>query len=661
LWKEENNILERLRAGGRIEHYETKRLTKAGKQVDVALTIGPIKDSTGRVVGFTKIAHDITQQKDAELVVKESEARFRLVADTAPVLIWMSGTDKLCTYFNKSWLDFTGRSLEKELGNGWAEGVHPEDLQRCLDTYTQSFDRREKFRMEYRLRRYDGVFRWILDIGVPRFNQDGSFAGYIGILVDVTERKQAEETRVRIAAIVESSDDAIIGTDVSGTVTDWNKGAERLFGYRASESIGKSISFLVPTGQIDQAQHIFKKVISGGVVERHETVRRRKDGTHVEISLTASPIIDAEGQVVGVSGIARDVTERKRAEDALRESEEKFRNVFRDAGVGMVVVSPEGRFLAANKVLCDRLGYTEEELLKKTVESTTFPEDWPAFSQKLRELITEGRGFQCFEKRCLHKSGRILYTENSASVIRSREGDAQYLVGHVLDITERKQAEEAISTMTRKLIEAQEQERARIGRELHDDINQRLAMLALDLEQLRDNPAEVGTRLQELRKQTIELSNDVQALSHELHSSKLEYLGAVAGIKSWCREFGERQRMEIEFKSDVASVLPLEVGVCLFRVLQEALHNAVKYSGAKRVEVQLAEHSNQVHLIVRDSGKGFDIEVARQGRGLGLTSMQERVRLLNGSVEIQSKLSAGTTIHVGVPFQSKERDQRAAG
>jgi signal transduction histidine kinase len=279
----------------------------------------------------------------------------------------------------------------------------------------------------------------------------------------------------------------------------------------------------------------------------------------------------------------------------------------------------------------------------------------------LGELITEGRGFQCFEKRCLHKSGRIVHTENSASVIRSREGDAQYLVGHVLDITERKEAEEAISTMTRKLIEAQEQERARIGRELHDDINQRLAMLALELEQLRDNPAEVGGCLQELRKQTIELSNDVQALSHELHSSKLEYLGAVAGIKSWCREFGDRQRMEIEFKSNVASVLPVEVGVCLFRVLQEALHNAVKYCGTKRVEVQLAEHSNEIHLVVRDSGRGFDIEAATQGRGLGLTSMQERVRLVSGTISIESKPMGGTSIHVRVPVELGHQSQRAAG
>jgi signal transduction histidine kinase len=185
-------------------------------------------------------------------------------------------------------------------------------------------------------------------------------------------------------------------------------------------------------------------------------------------------------------------------------------------------------------------------------------------------------------------------------------------------------------------------------------------MLAVELEHLQDNPAEVESRLQELRKQTTEISNDVQALSHELHSSKLEYLGVVAGIKSWCREFGERQRMEVEFKSDVVSVLPLEVGVGLFRVLQEALHNAVKYSGTKRVEVQLAEHSNEVHLIVRDSGKGFDIEAASQGRGLGLTSMQERVRLMSGTISIESKPVGGTTIHVRVPLGSEQRSQREA-
>jgi PAS domain S-box-containing protein len=167
--------------------------TRDGRVIDVSGYT--VRLSDGSTVG---IGSDVTERKRTEAELRESEARFRLVADSAPVMIWMAGTDKLCTYFNKPWLDFTGRSIDHELGNGWTEGVYSEDLQRCLDTYIQSFDRRGAFRMEYRLRRNDGQYRWVLDIGVPRFNPDKSFAGYIGSCIDVTDQRRAEEDLRRV-------------------------------------------------------------------------------------------------------------------------------------------------------------------------------------------------------------------------------------------------------------------------------------------------------------------------------------------------------------------------------------------------------------------------------------------------------------------------------
>jgi signal transduction histidine kinase len=228
------------------------------------------------------------------------------------------------------------------------------------------------------------------------------------------------------------------------------------------------------------------------------------------------------------------------------------------------------------------------------------------------------------------------------------------------DITHRKQMEEALSDVSRKLIEAQEKERARIARELHDDINQRLALLSMEVEQLQANPSEIEPRGWELRKRIGEISADVQTLATDLHPSRLEYLGAVEGMKSWTNMFAQRHKLEINFSTDMRRSLPPEIGVVLFRVLQEGLQNTVKHSGGKRVEVQLGEDSEAFHLVVRDSGKGFDVEATSRGKGLGLTSMRERVRLVNGTISIESKPMGGTTIHVRVPQKSTHAAKRKA-
>jgi signal transduction histidine kinase len=231
-------------------------------------------------------------------------------------------------------------------------------------------------------------------------------------------------------------------------------------------------------------------------------------------------------------------------------------------------------------------------------------------------------------------------------------------------LEERKRAEEALTGMSRKLIEAQEKERNRIGRDLHDDICQRLALLAIGLQQIKevlpDSAVKTSSGLDELWKQTLQLATDVQALSHELHSSKLEYLGIVPAMRGFCREFSEQQRIKVDFTShDLPNPLPSpEISLSLYRVLQEALHNAAKHSGVRHFEVQLWGTTDEIHLTVSDSGAGFDAHAAKQGRGLGLTSMEERLRLINGKLSIESQPRRGTTLHARVSLSSEPRSHQ---
>ncbi|HXY50227.1 MAG TPA: PAS domain S-box protein [Terriglobales bacterium] len=386
--------------------FEYEGFRRDGTRMWLEVDVVPIRDQSGTLVGTQSAIRDITERKQAEGALHESEERFRLVANTAPVLIWMSGPDKLCNYFNQPWLEFTGRPLEAELGSGWAEGVHAEDLKFCLETYTQAFDRRESFKMQYRLRRKDGEYRWIFDIGVPRLNPDGSFAGYIGSCVDVTERKLAEDS---------------------------------------------------------------------------------------------------------------------------------------------------------------------------------------------------------------------------------------------------------LASLSGRLIEAQEEERKRIAREIHDDYNQRLAMLAIDLEKLGENigdaSVEARQRLHELFNSVSELGADLHSLSHRLHSCTLESLGLVAGVKAFCEEFAEQQGIQVDFAyENVPHGIPGDAALCLFRIVQEGLRNVKKHSGARSAEVRVEGLGERLHLSVVDRGKGFSPNKPSAERGIGIRSMEDRLRPLGGRLEIHSRPLEGARIDAWLPL-----------
>jgi signal transduction histidine kinase len=223
---------------------------------------------------------------------------------------------------------------------------------------------------------------------------------------------------------------------------------------------------------------------------------------------------------------------------------------------------------------------------------------------------------------------------------------------------------EEIRNLAGRLVGAQEGERRRIARELHDDISQRFALLSIEIQRTKEvPPTSVGnlrSRMDELEKQASEISTSVESLSHELHSSRLEYLGIVSAIRGFCKEFGDKHKVTVDFDDEGnPPTVPQDISLCLFRVMQEGLHNAAKHSGVRVFEVKLHGSPAEIHLIVRDSGVGFDPELARDTQGLGLISMQERVRLVKGTISITSRPKSGTEINVRIPLSAGKSGEQA--
>src|SRR5947207_2951137 len=307
-------VVQHMSEHGGVDHESEYRITRPDGSTRWIAGYGSVElDEDGKPAFARGVSRDITLRKHAEEELRESEARFRAMADTAPVMIWMSGTNKLCTFFNKGWLDFTGRTLEEELGNRWAEGVDREDLDRCVSTYEISFNARQPFTMEYRLRRSDGENRWVLDTGTPRFAPDGAFLGYIGSCIDITELKRAEE---KFRLVLDGAPNAMIMVDSAGLISFANAPAATVFGYALSELIGCNIETLIPERLRDRhvgyRKDFHSQPSSRAMGVGRDLFGRRKDGSEFPVEVGLSPMRIAEGLFVLASVI--DITERKQAE-----------------------------------------------------------------------------------------------------------------------------------------------------------------------------------------------------------------------------------------------------------------------------------------------------------------------------------------------------------
>jgi PAS domain S-box-containing protein len=441
------------------------------------------------------------------------------------------------------------------------------------------------------------------------------------------------------------------------TVLDVNEAYERKTGLSRDEVVGKTIFEIGLWTDQGAIKRWFEKLEKKRKIYNLEVHFRNKAGEDFN-GLASSELFDGpNGQQV--LSILEDNSIRKRAEESFRVSEAKFRRVFQEAGIGMLIGTlgshiAEGHYVAANPAFCQMVGYSEEELCDKTFRSLIHPDDLQHAMQSLESAIEEGGRAYQVEFRHVRKNRSVVWTENTASLIRNPDGTLQYFVAGIVDITARKEAELVVANLSGRLIQAQEDERRIFAREIHDNIGQQAVAISIGLHELGksfDSKDPRETAIQNLVSSIGVLSDDLRRLSHQLHSSKLEYVGLVPAI-NMLREEYETQRVELDFThQDIPRDLPWKVSISVFRVIQEAVSNATKYSGVRKVSVQLNGSPGEISLFVHNSGVGFDVEKAKWKGGLGLISMEERVKLLGGTISIVSGRTSGTSISARIPIR----------
>jgi PAS domain S-box-containing protein len=346
--------------------------------------------------------------------------------------------------------------------------------------------------------------------------------------------------------------------------------------------------------------------------------------------------------------LAAMIQEHKFASQALAESENRFRQLFEQASVGIALESLEGKLAIVNPAFSAMFGYTEAELHQMSCAQLSHPEDLAAEAPLFRELCAGNRPSYQIDKRFFRSDGTIVWGRVSVSLLKPQDGSQPFVIGMLRDISPLKQRDQELVTLTGRLIEAQEDERRRISRELHDDIGQQAAAIAADLCALRETMArgaqESACGLADMVSQlATELATSIHKLSHDLHSSRLQYLGLASALRELCDKLAAQHHLTIELSVDCqVDRLPEPVELCMFRIAQEALSNVVKHSGGTTAFVKVAMRGKTISLCVADDGIGFDTSAAPDG--IGLTSMRERLRMVGGELFIKSSPDSGTEL-----------------
>ena len=672
----------------------TLLVDRTGVERPIADSSAPVTNYKGEVKGAVLVFRDASAERQAEMTLRESEARFRHMADTAPALIWMTDTDKSYTYFNKPWLEFRGRTLEQEIGEGWMEGVHPQDVEHTKEIYDNAFDKRIPFTREYRLWRKDSNYCWMLDNGVPRYAEDGTFLGYIGSCINIHTQKDTENTLLQMELLLQRQlmeMESIYHTAPVGLgVLDENLRYVQVNDHLAAinnlpvyEHPGQHVRDVVGDAIADRVEEIASTIMATGEpmldVEFTGEIPTLSGEQRTWIT-NWDAIKNMQGEVVAINLTVQEITERKRTERqlaTLHELTAALSQAVTPQQVAQAIAEKTLDALNAQVAVVARLASdnTSVEVLStqglaegvsNRFAYMSAEDDYPITEviQTRQPIWIESR--EVYLERYPHVEALLEATGSQSSfslplIVDDRAIGAlgisfttpkklnneeraflQTIANHCAQALERARLNEIARE------QATTEERQRLARELHDTISQVLFTASniaqsIPITWQRDQQ-KAFSHLETLTSLTRSAYAEMRVLLLEMRPEHLTNIPLKHQYEQLAEALQGRKSLKAAVNIVEEAPVPPYVQEAFYRIAQEALNNIAKHANAQQVMISLTSSDGMVELSVKDDGRGFD--PSSPSSGMGMTGMRERAERINAALTVSSVVEQGTEICV---------------
>jgi PAS domain S-box-containing protein len=639
-----------------------------------------------KVLGIKQNLEKLVQERTHEL--EKSEEHFRNLMEQSPLAIAIFTPEGQFTDVNPAWYRQWGLNREEATGV-FARYNHRTDKQ-LEDLGVMPLVERayagesvvlppieyigNRALNEMGVEGVEARSRWIQIHLYPIKDENGSVAYVVNTNVDITELRQSETKLEKLeydrSIILDSTSEIIAFHDLDHNFHWVNKAYLEATGLSLSQVQGRKCYHVWGLDRLCSPCPVSKAIETGEPCEGELTPENQEHWPSDQgcWMVRATPVKDDDGSIVGAIEVAYDITERKRDEEKLIQAERRYRTVADFTYDWEYWKSPEGTFLYVSPS-CEYIsGYKPEEFINnpELFRELILPEDKTRWDEHHQKALKE-KALQEIQFRIHKQDGQTRWIEHVCQPVIDEKGEFLGFRASNRDITLRKEAEETIKKsqdslrfLAGKLITAQEEERRRLAREMHDDLTQRLALLAIEAGKLETESqkydSSMHANLQEMKKKIIKLSKDIHDISRQIHPSILDDLGLVNAIKSECAAFTQREGINVEYEtSNVPLSIPRNVKICIYRIIQESLRNIARHAGTDKAQVSLTCSDGNLFLTIRDNGIGFDTLHMQVRKGIGLRSIHERVRLIQGEFSVQSKPGEGTVIKVTAPFAKEQK------